>query len=99
MSEKLLFLVICIASFGASHSFFYNDSALVRGLANRQLFDYYNRFSYNATIDFLRLLTESDAVAPKCKVSLNRWIAGIEHSELWALKFLQSTGRLVCCDQ
>ena len=96
MIKKLFVLAICIANLGLSHGFYYNDSSLITGIkTNEHLRNFLTLFRYNETIDFLRLLTESDSIAPSCKSSLKRWISGIERNEMWAWKFLQSTGKSV----
>ena len=97
MIKKLFLLVLCLANLLPVNSIAYNDTALIRGLADRRLFKFYNSFGFNETIDFLQLLANSETVNQKCKVSLKRWIAGIEASELWALKVLQSTGKQLSC--
>ena len=95
MIKLIPLLVFCIANWSGSHAFIYNDSHLLSGLRDPHLLNYHNQFLYNETIQFLRLLTESDTVASNCKSSLKRWLIGIERTELWALKFLQSTGKLL----
>lgn len=95
MIKKLFILAIYIANLSVSRAFYYNDSALIAGLkTDAYLRNFLNLFHHNETIDFLRLLTENDSIAPNCKSSLKRWITGIERSEGWAWKLLQSTGEL-----
>ena len=94
----LFVLYLLYLKLGYSQCFnYYNDLAHKSGLrSDRPLLDYYNRNLLNQTLGFLRLLSNDGQVNAACRSSLKRWLAGIENTEPWALKFLEATGKFYC---
>ena len=82
------------------YNLYYNDTSYLESFSHSSkqgdlyFQTYYHPF-FNQTISFLRQLSDSDALGQQCRASLKRWTQGIEAGELWAIKFLESTGLTV----
>lgn len=95
MKMKQILILILIGAVQISHCFYYNDTPFIDNMkSNNVHFRNYYHPLFNQTIDFIKLLSKNDEINLDCKVSLERWINGIQMNELWALKFLEATGKL-----
>ena len=94
-----LALATRIQSIHGEYNFYFNDTTYLESFGSvspeRSYFRSYYHPLFDQTVGFLKNLSESDALSRPCRSSLERWTRGIEAGELWAVKFLESTGRTI----
>lgn len=85
MIAKIL-LLIGFVGIGSAKDMMYDTRPHLNAIrSNIIAFNYYNPF-FNQSVQLLQTLSKSTKINSKCRVSLKRWIEGLEQKEKWSLK-------------
>ena len=80
------FLILLSLSVIGVNCLYYNDTPYLELMKNDDHFLHYYNPWFNQTVKFLEILSSSNQLNQQCKLSLKRWIIGIETREAWAIK-------------